>query len=367
MSDQPSDHEDKTEEPTEKKIRDAIERGDLPRSREALLFSGLMASLLVSSLMLRSGIGGVAQALARLMDGMGQVKLETGADVAAVVGTLGLPVATLLLPVFVTFIVAGVAASCAQAMPAVVLDRIVPKLSKISPVAGFGRLFSRHGLIESGKGVVKLAVIGVVLFLLIRSEAPAVVDALFDEPAAVPDLLLGIVCRLLAGTAAAFAVIAALDFVWTRTTWRKRQRMTRQEIKDEMKQAEGDPIVKAKRRSLQLDRSRRRMMADVPRATVVIANPTHFSIALRYVRSEGGAPVVVAKGKDLVALKIREIATECGITIIENKLLARSMYDHVEVSQAIPPEFYKAVAEIIHYIQSRAAGRSAPRPQAALR
>jgi flagellar biosynthesis protein FlhB len=99
----------------------------------------------------------------------------------------------------------------------------------------------------------------------------------------------------------------------------------------------------------------------------VIANPTHYSIALRYVRAEGGAPIVVAKGKDLIALRIREIATECGISIIENKPLARSMYDHVEVSQAIPPEFYKAVAEIIHFIQSRAAGRSAPRPQAVMR
>ena len=367
MSDDAGDHEDKTEEPTEKKLRDAVERGDLPRSREALLFSGLLASLLVSSLMLRSSVAAVADAMAHLLDSMGELRLGNGADVAAIVGTLGMPVATLLIPIFIVFIVAGVAASCAQAMPAVVLDRIAPKLSKISPMAGFGRLFSRHGLIESGKGVAKLGVIGTVLFVLIRSEQSTVIDALFTEPAAVPDLLLGIVSRLLAGTAAAFAVIATLDFVWTKTTWRKRQRMTRQEVKDEMRQAEGDPILKAKRRSLQLDRSRRRMMADVPRATVVIANPTHFSIALRYVRSEGGAPIVVAKGKDLVALKIREIATECGITIIENKPLARSMYDHVEVSQAIPPEFYKAVAEIIHYIQSRAAGRSAPRPQAALR
>ncbi|MDX7950350.1 flagellar biosynthesis protein FlhB [Lichenihabitans sp. Uapishka_5] len=367
MSDQSGDHEDKTEEPTEKKLRDAHEKGDLPRSREALLFSGLLASLVVVSLMLRPALAQVAEALAHLLDGMGQIDLRSGGDVVAVVGRLGAPVATLLIPIFLIFIVAGIATSCAQAMPSVVLDRIMPDLSKISPMKGFGRLFSGHGLIESGKGVGKLIVVGVVVFILLRSEQTAVIDALFMEPAAVPDLILGIVTRLLAGVATAFGVIAVLDFLWTKTSWRKRQRMTRQEVKDEMRQAEGDPILKAKRRSLQLDRSRRRMMADVPRATVVIANPTHFAIALRYVRAEGGAPVVVAKGKDLVALKIREIAEECGVAVIENKLLARSMYDHVEVAQVIPPEFYKAVAEIIHYIQSRAAGRPAPRPQAVLR
>jgi flagellar biosynthesis protein FlhB len=367
VSDQTNEQDDNTEEPTEKKLRDAAERGDLPRSREATLFAGLLASLVVASLMLRASAARVVDALAHLMDSPGEWALRNGADAAAVVTTLALPVAGLLVPVFIVFIVAGVGMSFAQSMPSVVLDRITPKLSHISPRAGIERLFSSHGLIESGKGVAKLALIGTVAFLLLRSEETAVVDAVFPEPAAVPGLLLGIVSRLLAGVAAAFAVIAVADFLWAKTSWRKRQRMSRREIKDEMKQAEGDPIVKAKRRSLQLDRSRRRMMADVPRATVVIANPTHYSIALRYVRAEGGAPIVVAKGKDLIALRIREIAAECGISVIENKPLARSMYDHVEVSQAIPPEFYKAVAEIIHFIQSRAAGRSAPRPQAVMR
>jgi flagellar biosynthesis protein FlhB len=277
------------------------------------------------------------------------------------------PVALFIVPIFVIFIVAGVATSCAQAMPSVVLDRIMPQLSKISPAEGLKRLFSLNGFVESGKGLAKLAVIGGVVVLLLRSEEHTVVDALFMEAASIPDVLLGIVIRLLAGVATAFVVIAGVDFVWTRTSWRKRQRMSRREVKDEIKQAEGDPIVKAKRRSLQLDRSRRRMMADVPRATVVITNPTHYAIALRYVRAEGGAPVVLAKGKDLIALKIREIAADCGIPTIENKPLARSMYDHVEVSQAIPPEFYKAVAEIIHYIQVRAARRGAPGSQAVVR
>jgi flagellar biosynthesis protein FlhB len=354
MSDQTTDQDDKTEEPTEKKLRDAAERGDLPRSREAPLFAALLASLVVTSLLLRPSATRIVDMLAGILAEPDQWRLNNGADAMALIATVSAPVALFVIPIFVIFIVAGVATSCAQAMPSFVLDRIMPDLAKISPAAGLKRMFSLNGAVESGKGLAKLAVVGTVVFMLLRSEQQRVVDALFMEAASVPDVLLGIVIRLLAGVATVFALIAAVDFVWTQTSWRKRQRMSRREVKDEMKQAEGDPIVKAKRRSLQLDRSRRRMMAD-------------YAIALRYVRAEGGAPVVLAKGKDLVALKIREIATECGIPTIENKPLARSMYDHVEVSQAIPPEFYKAVAEIIHYIQVRAARRAGPGPQAVMR
>jgi flagellar biosynthetic protein FlhB len=129
--------------------------------------------------------------------------------------------------------------------------------------------------------------------------------------------------------------------------------MTRQELKDEMKQAEGDPLVKARLRSLARDRARRRMMAVVPKATVVIANPTHYAVALKYDRAKGGAPVVVAKGVDLIALRIREIAARHSVPVIEDKPLARALYDAVEVDQWIPPEFYRAIAKILHFLYSR--------------
>jgi flagellar biosynthetic protein FlhB len=136
-------------------------------------------------------------------------------------------------------------------------------------------------------------------------------------------------------------------------SWQRNLRMTRQEIKDELKQSDGDPIVKARMRSLARDRLRKRMIAAVPRATLVVANPTHYAVALRYVREEGGAPLVVAKGKDLIALRIRQVAEEHGIPVIEDRLLARSLYDAVEVDRLIPPEFYKAVAQIIFFLFSR--------------
>ena len=364
MSDQ-ADTDDKTEEPTEKKLRDAVERGDVPHSREAPLFAGLLAALAVCSLLLRSGATTVADSLAHVLDDPGRWVLHNGADALALFGIVGRAAAVFLLPIFVIFIISGLAISFAQSMPSVVLDRIAPKLSKLSPTAGAKRLFGRTGLIEFGKSVFKLVAIGLVAALILRSEQEAMADAMFTDPAGIPDRMLGSLIRLLSGVGTAFVVLAAADFVWSKVSWKNRMRMSRREIKDELKQAEGDPIVKSKRRSIALDRSRNRMMADVPRATVVIANPTHYAIALRYVRTEGGAPVVLAKGKDLIALKIREIAEASDIVVVENKPLARSMYDHVEVSQVIPPEFYKAVAEIIHYVQTRDAQR-ASRPSRVL-
>jgi flagellar biosynthetic protein FlhB len=158
-------------------------------------------------------------------------------------------------------------------------------------------------------------------------------------------------------------ILVVGDLVWSRFFWRRELRMTRQEIKDEHKQSDGDPIIKARLRSLARDRARKRMISRVPEATVVIANPTHYAIALRYVRTENQAPLVVAKGLDLVALKIRATAEKHGIPVVEDKLLARSLYDKVEVDQLIPPEFYRAVANVILYIMSRGKPAMAGGPQ----
>jgi flagellar biosynthetic protein FlhB len=152
-------------------------------------------------------------------------------------------------------------------------------------------------------------------------------------------------------------LIAGIDLVWSRFHWRQDLKMTKQEVKDELKQSEGDPIIKSRLRSLARDRARRRMMTAVPRATLVIANPTHYSIALRYVREENSAPVVLAKGQDLVALKIREIAEANNIPVFEDVALARSMYKQVSVDSVIPQQFYQAVAELIRVVYASKAKR----------
>jgi len=178
------------------------------------------------------------------------------------------------------------------------------------------------------------------------------------DPDAVLELILTIAMRLLMAVCVVTILLLAVDLLWVRMHWRKDIRMSKQEIKDEMKELEGDPLKEARLRSLALDRRRKSMIAAVPRATLVIANPTHYAIALRYVREEGGAPLVLSKGKDLIALKIREIAEQHLIPIIEDKLLASSMYDSVEVDRPIPPEFYKAVAELVHILYAKSSHKA---------
>ena len=353
-----TEDDDKTFEPTEKKLQDAIEGGDLPVSREAALLGAMAATLIVCSLMLRDGAARLADTLAHLFEDPARWRLGTGSE--ALIGVLMGAAANFVMPIFVAFLVAGLAVSFAQNPPSVVLNRIAPKLSKVSPMGGLKRLVGKTGAVEFLKSLFKLVALSLVVMLVLRSEREAVADMLFASPSTIPDRILEMVVKLLSGVTPAFLVVAAADTIWTRTRWRKRMMMTRQEVKDEHKANEGDPHMKAKRRSVALDRRRRRMMADVPRATLVIANPTHYAIALRYKREEGSAPVVIAKGLDLLALKIREIAAEHSISVVENKPLARSMYDNVEVGELIPPEFYKAVAEVIHYVQSRDTRSSSP-------
>ncbi len=171
-----------------------------------------------------------------------------------------------------------------------------------------------------------------------------------------PERILALAVRTIAAVLVATLAVASADLVWSRLLWRRDNRMSKHEVKEELKQAEGDRMIKARLRSLRLDRSRKRMLSAVPRATMIVANPTHYAVAMRYVRSEGGAPIVLAKGADLIALKICAIAEAHDIPVVEDKPLARSLYAAVEVERPIPAEFYRAVAEIVHLIQQRKSG-----------
>jgi flagellar biosynthetic protein FlhB len=354
MADEQPDKESQTEEATEKRIRTALEEGNVPFSREASIFASMAAALLVAAFFLKDGVTHIVTSLSRLLDDSGEWRIGNGADALLLFRALLEQIAGFFVPVFVIFIVAGLAVSAAQNPPSLILNRIQPKFSKLSIKNGWLRLFGRQGQIEFLKGTFKFAAISFVVFTLLHSEKENFFNTMIMEPSALPQLILTMAIHLLSAVCTATVILVGADLVWVRLRWRRDLRMSRREIKEEMKQIEGDPLVKARRRSLALDRSRRRMMAAVPRATVVIANPTHYSIALRYVREEGGAPVVIAKGQDLIALKIREIAETHDIPIIEDKVLARSMYQSVEVDRMIPPQFYRAVAEVIHYLNAKA-------------
>ncbi len=262
-------------------------------------------------------------------------------------------------PAFIIFIVAGLGASFSQNAPGFVLRRIQPDFSRISPSEGWHRLFSARGATEFLKSVVKFVAIALVVTAMLQADRLQFVNAVFVDPNAIPDLINQMAMRFVAGITVATLLLVTADIVWSRINWRRELRMSRQEVKDEARQIEGDPMVKARMRSLALDRRRRNMIEAVSRATMVVANPTHYAIALRYVREEGGAPVVLAKGKDHIALRIRAMAEENDIPVIEDKALARSMYESVEVDRMIPSEFYRAVAELIHLLQ-RHERRKAP-------
>ncbi|WFU09489.1 flagellar biosynthesis protein FlhB [Rhizobium sp. CB3090] len=351
------DKDSKTEKPTEKKLRDTMEKGNVPHSREATLFASMLATVIYVTFFLPARIGRMGEVLRDLFEKPDQWQLETGPDVISLFIRIGWEVGNLLLPAVVLFFVFGIGSSLFQNLPTPVLDRIQPQFSRISPVAGWNRIFSTSGLVEFGKSLAKIFVVGIIMFFVLRGQFFHAIDSLVSDPQTIFVRLSTIVQKILTIVLLATAVVGIGDVLWTRYHWVDQLKMTKQEVKEEHKQSQGDPIVKSRQRSIARDRARRRMMKQVPRATLVIANPTHFAVALRYVREENDAPVVVAKGQDLIALKIREIAEANGIPVFEDPPLARSMFAQVSVDSVIPSVFYKAVAELIHRIYAAQSNR----------
>jgi flagellar biosynthetic protein FlhB len=347
------DKESKTEEATEKRVRDAIEEGNVPFSRELPTMLSLLAIVLAGSFLFSDSVVRLRNSLARFIDNPADWPLENAADALALLRAIGYDSALLLLPAILAMTFAGIAGSLLQNPPQLAGKRIQPKLNRISPMAGWGRIFGTSGLVEFLKSFFKLIVVAFVGILALKSAMPELLSAMFMDPVTLPALSRSVLIRITAWIAALSLILVVLDLLWSRHHWRKELRMSRQELKEEVKHSEGNPQVKARMRAIGRNRARRRMMSAVPQATLVITNPTHYAIALRYVREEGGAPRVLAKGVDLLALKIREIAEQHGIPLIEDKPLARSLYENVEVDQLIPPQFYKAVAEIIYYLHLR--------------
>jgi flagellar biosynthetic protein FlhB len=348
MSDE--DKDSKTELPSEKKISDAMEKGNTPFSREITIFASTLAIYLFLVFFMPAGVARMNETLRDFFEQPEAWNLKTGTDVIAIFRHLGWEAGAMLLPILVMMMFFGVASSVLQNLPSPVFERVRPQMSRLSLVKGLGRLFGKQGLVEFGKSLIKIVIVSLVVALAMRGNYFASLDTMFSDPATLIYMMTSDINKVLLIILFATAIIAGIDFAWTRHHWFTELMMTKQEVKEEMKQSQGDPIVKARMRSIQRDRARRRMITAVPRATLVIANPTHFAVALRYVREEGDAPVIVAKGQDLVALKIREIAEENGIPVFEDPPLARSMFAQVSVDSVIPPVFYKAVAELIHRV-----------------
>lgn len=349
MSDKP-DKESKTEEATEKKIRDSVEKGQLPFSKEAPVFASFLAMLVFAVFFARDSAVRLGSFLSIFLERADEWSLATQSDAVALYRIVFLEIAKVVGVVMLLLVAAGIAASILQNMPRFVVDRVKPKLSRVSLKEGWGRIFGAKGMVEFAKSIGKLMVAGGVLVFAMQEAQTRLLAGMITNPVAFSGVIRDIAAESLVAVTLVIGVIAVADIFWQRYSWHQDLRMTRQEVKDERKQMEGDPIVKARMRSLARERARQRMMSAVPEATLVIANPTHFAIAMRYRRDQDAAPVVVAKGQDLVALRIREIAEENGIPVFEEPMLARSMYKQVSVDSMIPPDFYKAVAELVRRI-----------------
>jgi len=344
---------EKTEEPTPKKIEDARAKGNIPLSRELTMFASL-ASILVSVTFLFAGSATrLGNGLGQIFDGVGDISIGAEGDAGELLSAIGHLSLVCIGPIIAVIALSGIAAVFIQSEPRLIGERVRPQLSRISPKAGLKRIFGSQGAVEFVRSLFKFGAVGLICAIILKNEFGGMVNAIFVDPVLLPAQVLSAAGRLLSAICVATIALVAGDLAWSHFKWRHDLKMTRQEVKDEHKQIEGDPMVKARLRSLASDRSRRRMLSQVPTATVVIANPTHYAIALSYKRDRGGAPIVLAKGKDLVALKIREIAEMNKVPVIEDPALARALFDAVQLDQMIPPEFYRAVAGVLSYLTNR--------------
>jgi len=262
-------------------------------------------------------------------------------------------------PIFAVLMVAGLAGNLVQHRPVFTFDRIKPDFSKLSLIGGLKRMFGVDGFTNLLKGLIKIAVVGAAIWIQLWPDRGGLEAVLEQSPAAVAGDMTHLLFKVLIAALSALAFIAGADFLLQRFQFLKRNRMSKQEIKEEYRQTEGDPAIKAKVRQIRQERAKRRMIAAVPTASVVIMNPTHFAIALKYESGKMAAPICVAKGADALALRIRDVAKEHDVPVVENPPLARALYATVDLDEAIPPEHYKAVAQVIGYVM-RLTGKLRP-------
>jgi len=348
-----TDQDSRTEEPSERKLNDAVEKGNVPFSREAVTLGSLLGILLVCKTILSWSAGRINEGLALLLENAGLIHLEDRGDLTNLLTTVLRIIGEAVLPVCAVIAAAGIIAALVQNVPQAPADRIAPKWSRVSPLAGLKRIGSLSNLLDFAKTLTKFVAISVVTAMVLNSEPGGILSISGTEPAVLPAALLDTATRVVTTLCVVALLLTIADVAWSRFKWRRSLMMTRQEMKEEFRQSEGDPHIRARVRSIARQRASKRMFKKLPTATMVITNPTHYAVALRYTRTEGGAPVVVAKGLDFLAQRIREIATEHQIPLVENKPLARALHEKVEIDDAIPAEFYKAVAEIIHYLELR--------------
>ncbi|MBF0269502.1 MAG: flagellar biosynthesis protein FlhB [Alphaproteobacteria bacterium] len=349
MADEDADESQKTEEPSGKRLGKARGEGNVPISQEVRLWLGLTGTLILVGMLATPMSKSLLTMLRQYIESPHAIDTSEGA-LRTMSIELGLKVGMIMALPFGVLLFLGVMGTISQVGWLMVGKRIKPNFSKLNPLAGAKRLFSVMTVVEFVKSLLKVALIGWIVWLLLEPQIGTLAQMPDLTPLQVMALIQDTVLRMVFWVLLAYIVISVADMLYQRYSYKKKLRMTRQEVKEEHKDDEGDPMVKSKQKGIRMQRARQRMLVAVPKSTVVITNPTHYAVALHYDMETMQAPVLVAKGVDFLAKKIRELAEENEVPIVENPPLARALYASVELDQPVPQEHYKAVAEVIGYV-----------------
>ena len=343
------DKSSKTEEPTARRLSKAREEGQVAKSTEVNTFAVLMAGLFILFFAGPFIYNGLADTMTGTLSRLHEINVEGPNLTTFLIGIIK-KMALLLSPVLIGVAIVGLLVNVAQVGVVFSAKSLEPKLDKLNFIKGLGKLFSKRSLVELVKSIGKIAIIAGIAYLTVRGEMSQILLLGDMSPAEIAYYVLKISFELFLKTLWIFALLAVLDLAYQKWQMHQDLKMTKEEVKEEFKQTEGDPLVKSRIRSAQRDASRKRMMAAVPTADVVVTNPTHLAVALKYDPKQADAPMVVAKGQALLAEKIKKIAAEYDVAVIEDKPLAQSLYKMVEVGDVIPFIFYQAVAELLAYV-----------------
>lgn len=344
------DSDDKTEDPTGKRLGEARKEGNMPQTMEVKALMSLVLATIMVGILAPGMSSQIKATLAPFIEQPHTILI--GPDgLSELLLHLALGVFKAMVIPFALVISLAILGAVAQTKGFMwVPKKIVPDFTKLSPLQGLKRIFSANQMMELAKQIIKLSVLGAMMGWIFWGSVADFQNLATLDLMAILEYITNKIYWMILVTLMMVATLAAADFAFQYWRWMEKMRMTKQEVKDEHKQQEGDPQVKAKIKSLRMQRARKRMMAAVPRADVVITNPTHYAVALKYDIDAMSAPVLVAKGADLVAKRIRDLASEHNVPIVENPPVARALYAAVELDQEVPPEHYKAVAEIIGYV-----------------
>lgn len=341
--------QDKTEQATPKKREDARKKGQVAKSREVSSIAILSAGIIYMFFNARQLTENLGENIRQTFTSIPEIASEDLSLMAYMSHTVQ-DFLIIILPMLVLLLGVALAANILQAGFTLTVEPLTPKLSKIDLIKGLGKIISKRSLVELLKSVFKIAIVGWAAFSTLKNDYSLLIPLMYQDNIQILSMLGQVSLKVITRACYVILVLAVLDYIYQKYEFEQNLKMTKQEVKDEMRQSEGDPMVKSRIRSIQREMARRRMMKEVPKADVVITNPTHYAIALVYKPEEKmTAPKIIAKGADRIALKIKEIAMEHGVPIVENKPLAQNLYK-LDLGQEVPPDFYRAVAEVLAYV-----------------